>query len=213
VETLTAIEERNRIAREMHDTIGHYLTVSAVQLEGAQRLIDSDPIKSKEIIGTAHQQVREALSALRQTVGRLREPIELELTLSQAMKRLTESFQSATSIPVSLDISPNFPIINTNEHLVIYRTAQEALTNIQRHAQANKVDIMLSATTSKLHFSIIDDGIGFVESQQLDGFGLLGIRERVREVNGKIHLHSIPNQGTKIILEIPRQSILGDRNA
>jgi signal transduction histidine kinase len=96
VETLAVVEERNRLAREMHDTIGHRLTTAAVQLEGAQRLAASEPERTAAMIGAGRQQVREALQDLRRTVGRLREPVEIELSLPQALNRLAASFQAAT---------------------------------------------------------------------------------------------------------------------
>ena len=86
VETLAVVEERNRLAREMHDTIGHRLTTAAVQLEGAQRLAASEPERAAAMIGAGRQQVREALQDLRRTVGRLREPVEVELSLPQALQ-------------------------------------------------------------------------------------------------------------------------------
>jgi signal transduction histidine kinase len=97
VEDLAVAEERNWLAREMHDTLGHRLTVAAVQLEAAQRLISNEPERATEIIHTVRDQVREALQELRQTVAALREPLEADLSLPRALLRLATSFEQATS--------------------------------------------------------------------------------------------------------------------
>jgi signal transduction histidine kinase len=102
VEELAVVEERNRLAREVHDTLGHRLTTAAVQLEGAQRLVPSEPERAAAMIGAGRQQVREALQDLRRTVGRLREPVELEFSLPQALHRLSDSFQKATGLTDTL---------------------------------------------------------------------------------------------------------------
>jgi signal transduction histidine kinase len=92
VEELAVAQERNRLAREVHDSIGHRLTVSAVQLEGAQRLVPKDPDKAVEMIGTVREQVKQALSELRQTVATLREPVETGMSIEHSLQRLAASF-------------------------------------------------------------------------------------------------------------------------
>jgi len=100
IEELVVVEERNRLAREMHDTLGHRLTVAAVQLEGAQRLILKDPERAAGMVGTVREQVREALSELRRTVATLRAPLEADLRLRKALKKVSEN--SKPSFPAKM---------------------------------------------------------------------------------------------------------------
>ncbi len=160
VETLAVVEERNRLAREMHDTIGHRLTTAAVQLEGAQRLAPSEPERAAAMIGAGRQQVREALQDLRQTVGRLREPVEIELSLPQALHRLAASFQEATGLAIHLELPENACEVTSAQRLALYRTAQEGLTNIQRHAAAHQAWLHLECSPDQIRLQVIDDGRG-----------------------------------------------------
>jgi signal transduction histidine kinase len=202
VETLTVIEERNRIAREMHDTIGHRLTIAAVQLEGAHRLLRDDPERTAQMLRTVREQVREALHELRQTVSRLRQPVEMELTLPQALRRLSTSFQEASQLDIHLDLPDEMCTVDTDQHLVLYRMAQEALTNVQRHAQAKQVWIRLSCDESNLQLQVQDDGRGFTEDQLTEGFGIQGLRERVRQIGGVLSISTLPGQGTTVTLTL-----------
>jgi len=209
VENLTVVEERNRLAREMHDTIGHRLTVSAVQLEGAQRLVNSNPERSEVMIGNVREQVRLALQELRQTVSRLREPVELELSLPQALRRLTASFQEATQIAIQMDLPDEPCEINSAQHLVLYRAAQEALTNIQRHASAQHVDIRLVCSEQHIEFIVRDDGRGLSVTSENKGFGLMGLRERAAQLGGELTCQSLPDKGTEFMLRLPIRNLGG----
>ena len=95
-EELAVAEERNRLAREMHDTLGHFLTTTSVQLEGAGRLIDNNPDKAAHMVQLAHQQVRDALGEVRRAVTVLRQPVEAGLSIHYALERLTKTFEQAT---------------------------------------------------------------------------------------------------------------------
>jgi signal transduction histidine kinase len=136
VERLAIVEERNRLAREMHDAIGHQLTVAAVQLEGAQRLIPRDPERAGRMVGTVREQVREALNELRRTVAALRQPPAIERPLPEALQQLALSFQAATGLRVHLALPDDTRELPPAHRLALYRAAQEGLTNIQRHAHA-----------------------------------------------------------------------------
>ena len=123
VEELAVSEECNRLAREMHDTLGHRLTVAAVQLKGAQRLIAADPNRAGEMVATVRDQVRDALRELRNTVATLREPIQTDLSLDSALKRLAESFEGAT-VKVALTLPIEEYTVPDAHRLTIYRAAQ-----------------------------------------------------------------------------------------
>jgi signal transduction histidine kinase len=204
VETLAALEERNRLAREVHDTLGHRLTSSAVQLEAAQRLVPSNPEKAAELIGVVRAEVREALQELRQTVGRLRAPVELELPLSQALGRLVESFQSATGLTVSLEVPETPCEINPTQRLVLYRAAQEGLTNIQRHAQATQAWLRLVCDPDELRLEVRDNGVGLSGAEPANGgFGLRGLQERTNAMGGQVRLAPDPSGGSVLTVSLP----------
>lgn len=174
VETLAAVEERNRLAREMHDTIGHRLTTAAVQLEGAQRLAGREPERAAAMIGAGRQQVRDALQDLRQTVGRLREPVEIELSLPQALRRLAANFQEATGLPVHLELPEDACTVTPAQRLALYRTAQEGLTNVQRHAAAQHAWLRLQCSPEGILLQVMDDGAGVAGGGMADGMAAGG---------------------------------------
>lgn len=202
MEELAVTNERNRLAREMHDSIGHRLTVSAVQLEGAQRLIPQDPEKAAGIVGTVREQVREALAELRQTVTALRQPIEFDFPIGQALERLAASFENGTDLAVELTLS-DLPMLSTQHRQVIYRTVQESLTNIQRHARATRAWIHLNAVHDDLSLTISDNGIGLPEGAAELGYGLRGIQERAALLGGGSSFEVRTGGGTQISIWLP----------
>ena len=108
-EEMAVVEERNRLAREMHDTLGHRLTVASVQLEGAQRLCDQDQERAAGMVGTVREQVREALGELRSTVATLRTPVEADLHLRSALRRLAAHFEEATGLAIHQVLPDEMP--------------------------------------------------------------------------------------------------------
>jgi signal transduction histidine kinase len=205
VETLAAIEERNRLAREMHDTIGHRLTTAAVQLEGAERLATRQPERAIALIGAGRQQVRDALQDLRATVGRLREPVEIELSLPQALRRLAASFQEATGLTVHLELPETACVMTAAQRLALYRTAQEGLTNIQRHAAARQAWLRLECSPDQISLHVSDDGRGLVAGVPSGGFGLAGLRERAAQLDGALTLADRPGGGATLTIQLPTQ--------
>lgn len=204
VETLAALEERNRLAREVHDTLGHRLTSSSVQLEAAGRLVVSNPEKASAIIETVRGQVRAALQELRQTVGRLRSPVELELSLPQALRRLAENFSDAAGFPVHLALPEALCEITPPQRLALYRAAQEGLTNIQRHAQARHAWLRLECDSMQLRLFVEDDGRGPQAPQPgALSFGLRGLHERAASLGGNVVLDVRPGGGARLLVALP----------
>ncbi len=205
VETLAAIEERNRLAREMHDTIGHRLTAAAVQLEGAERLAVVQPERAAALIGAGRQQVRDALQDLRATVGRLREPVEVELPLPQALHRLAVSFGEATGLAVHLELPETPCQMTAAQRLALYRAAQEGLTNIQRHAAARQAWLRLECTADRISLHVSDDGRGPGIRPPEGSFGLRGLRERAARLGGAVALTNRPGGGALLTMQLPVQ--------
>lgn len=202
-EQLAVAEERNRLSREMHDTIGHRLTVASVQLEGVQKLIAKDPARAEKMAETVREQVREALRELRQTVATLREPLEADLPLEVSLKKLTRGFEEATGMTVHLMLPDAFPEMSAAHRLAIYRTAQEALTNAQKHAEAGQIWLQVSRQEDILTLRVSDNGKGLQAQGESSGFGLRGIQERAAQLGGELRLEERKGGGTQVCLSLP----------
>lgn len=210
IEELVVVEERNRLAREMHDTLGHHLTVASVQLEGAQRLCIADPERAASMVGTVRQQVREALSELRSTVAALRTPIEADLQLSSSLSRLMAHFEEATSLTIHKVLPEEMPDLPDTHRLTLFRATQEALTNIQKHAEAERVWLVLTVHDELVTLLVSDDGQGISLSADHVGYGLRGLRERTAQLGGELHLEPRPGGGAQLSLRLPLPEEKGD---
>jgi signal transduction histidine kinase len=202
-EEMAVVEERNRVAREMHDTLGHRLTVASVQLEAAERLCPIDPVRAESLVGTVREQVREALSELRGTVATLRTPIEADLQLRSALRRLMEQFEAVTGVTVHHALPEEMPALTGVQRLALYRAAQEALTNIQKHAGAGRVWLVLTITDGTITLLVSDDGRGVSLPPGKGGFGLQGLQERAEQLGGELHLEPRPGGGTQLSFRLP----------
>lgn len=212
-EELAASEERNRLARELHDTLGHRLTVAAVQLEGAQKLIDRNPKKAGEMIGNVRTQVVDGLGELRNVVATLRTPLIQDLPLTSALTRLCNQFADATDLRIYLELPQRMAEPPAEHRHTIYRAAQELLTNIQRHARAQHVTIRLAdlgdvntgdgLVDTELLLIVEDDGIGMGDAAPEQSYGLRGIQERAQQLGGGLTLEPGDPQGTRVRLLLP----------
>jgi len=202
-EQLAVAEERNRLAREMHDALGHRLTVAVVQLEGAQRLIPSDPQRAANMVGAMREEVKTALGELRQTVAALRSEPQEELPLAEALRQLTRSFGEATGLQVTVDAPPELPALPAAHRLALFRAAQEGLTNVQRHAGAARARVSLQVDGGRVALCVADDGRGFPETLIENGLGLRGLRERAAELQGEVCLANGPQGGAQLSVHLP----------
>ncbi len=186
-----SLQERNRIAREIHDSLGHSLTALNLHLEMALKLSQIQPEKSREVLIEAKRLGSIALRDVRQSVSTLRSDPLQKLDLLVAIDKLADEFKLSNQIRPQcyLDLPPNLPqpIATT-----IYRIIQEALTNISKYAQATEVIIGIHTRSNEIELRAIDNGCGFVPSHNLTGFGLQGMRERVLSLNGKFEIISTP---------------------
>lgn len=203
---LAVAEERNRLAREMHDALGHRLTVAVVQLEGAKRLIPTEPSRSAKMIETMRAQLKQALAELRQTVSALRSPEDapkLPGSLETAVSHLAQTFQEATGLPVHLTLPDELPLLPEGHRLALYRAAQESLTNVQRHAKAQQAWLHLNADAEQITLIVSDDGQGFGDEVADGRFGLVGLRERANQLGGSLQLSPAAEGGAMLHLRIP----------
>jgi signal transduction histidine kinase len=203
---LAVSEERNRLAREMHDALGHRLTVAVVQLEGAQRLIPTDPSRSASMIAAMREQLKHALAELRQTVSTLRSPENVEGmngSLATAVTLLAHTFQEATGLPVHLHLPDDLPLLPEAHRMALYRAAQESLTNVQRHANAQQAWLQLAADDAQVWLIVSDDGHG-LNGEVADGrFGLMGLRERANQLGGSLMLGQADEGGVLLRFQLP----------
>lgn len=204
LQNMAVHEERTRMAREMHDSLGHRLTVSIVQLEGAQRLIPTDPERATRMIGMMRSEMKEALAELRRTVSALRAPVTDDLPLDIALSTLSQTFQQNTGISTHFSVSPGFPGLSETHRMAFYRAAQEALTNIQRHAMARNAWMILSADNQRITLIMEDDGKGIDDQiENRSGSGLLGLRERAAQLGGETRLVERHGGGSQLIFTVP----------
>ncbi len=201
-EDLAVQQERNRLAREMHDTLGHRLTVSSVQLQAAQRLMPSAPDRAAPMIGAVLEEIREGLSELRRTVATLRAPVEADLALAPALKRLAGGFEQATGITVHLAVAENLPELGPSQRHALYRGAQEGLTNIQKHANARDAWVELAQHNGAVALQVRDNGAGLGANNGA-GFGLYGLSERAVQLGGQLSVRSMPDGGAELTLILP----------
>ncbi|WP_137747681.1 ATP-binding protein [Acidovorax sp. NB1] len=202
----TSIEqERASIAREIHDDIGGALT--AVRFDVAWIGRHSTDAAMQEHASSAADMLQHAIGASQRIMMNLRPPI-LEQGLVAAVQWLAAGFERRTGVPTRLQSSSDTINTPADIQLVAYRTAQEALTNISKHAQPGKVDIDLSDKEGVLTLEVADNGRG-IAPEMLDkpkAFGLKGLQERARTVGGWLDISSRPGQGTSVILSIPLPS-------
>ena len=201
VEELATTKERNRLAREIHDSLGHYLTVVNVQIGAAQAILEQDRPRALDHLSNAQALTQEGLAEVRHSVAALRaSPIESR-PLPEALAKLAEQWNAAglrARFVVAGTIRPLTPQAN----LTLYRAAQEALTNVGKHAHASSVDLHLDYRDERLvRLRIKDDGLGSANSE--GGFGLLGVRERVQLLNGAVCVRADAGEGFSLEVELP----------
>src|SRR5579875_1887017 len=195
-EEIAALAERFRIARDLHDEIGHGLTSLSVQLESAEKLRSVAPDEDDRTIAA------ETLAALRRTVSRLREEPLPRDDLTTALTRLCEDFARTLNIQISSRIRKvaiGDPVIVTN----VERIAREALTNVARHAKAATATILLTLGDEAVELIVEDDGVGFDPNVVSSGHGLQIMRERAAAIGATLSIRSRPGAGSVIRLIVP----------
>lgn len=202
-EELAVTRERNRIAREIHDSLGHYLTVVNVQLEAARVLEAGDPVRAREAIAKAQAFTQEGLQDIRRSLAALRSSPLDNRSLPEALKELVAaSNEAGTRTNFELQGTPRQ--LASPAELSLYRATQEGLTNARKHAQAGQVLVLLDfSAAGKISVTIKDNGIGSAPEKTIGGFGLMGLRERAHLLGGTVQVETRPNTGFLLKLEVP----------
>lgn len=189
--------ERQRIARELHDEIGQSLTVV---LLGLKQAVDRAPDDLREELHTAQEEVRSSLDEVRQVARRLRPGVLEDLGLSSAMNALATDFSQMRDVPVIRRLDPGLPELSDEAELVLYRIAQEGLTNVARHADASHVELSLTAERDTVVLRIVDDGRG---GPIREGAGIRGMRERALLIGAGLTLDVAAGGGIEVRLTVP----------
>lgn len=198
-ERLATVQERNRVARDIHDGLGHSLTVVQMQVKAARAVLPTDSAKADAVLSKAQQQAEAALAEVRRSVGALREPRSIP-PLPEALRALAEE-TSATGIPTQLEVSGAERPLPDETREALYRTAQEGLTNVRKHAQATRADLLLAFAAAAVRVEVRDDGTG-TDGTQPSGFGLPGLRERAAQLGGRLTVESTPGRGWTLSMEV-----------
>lgn len=201
IEDQATLQERTRIAREIHDSLGHSLTALNLQLETALKLWQSNPTKAQTFLSQAKNLASLALQEVRQSVSTMRsDPLQgRSLSLAIAM---AQDFHRSTGILPTYHVQLTDPI-PTDVSTAIYRIVQEALTNISTYASATQIKIQLIATSTNLELTVQDNGRGFNLDQNTTGFGLQTMRDRTIALGGNFNINSTFGQGCTITANIP----------
>ena len=209
-EFLAAASERERIARDLHDTLGHRLTVAVVQLEGAHRLTEQDPRQAAGMIGTVRSQLMTGLSELRQTLQALRgEEINSD-NLVSSLQQTVDVFAAATGIACHCRLPDALQApVSDDQCIAIYRTVQETLTNAQKHAGALNLWVDLEASDGALVLRVRNDGQDFDSSNGI-GSGLRGMRQRAELLGGDLCVTTPAEGGTLVHFSLPIGEAAGE---
>ena len=198
---MTQLEERNKIAQEIHDNIGHTLSGSLMQLEAAKLLLDKDVLKSKLIIQSTIDVLREGMESIRITLRNIKPPSE-QLGINK-LKLLIEEFSFKSDIRANFLYSGNINKITTRHWKIIYDNINEGLTNAIKYAKASKVTVNIEILNRITKLEIKDDGVGC--SNVTKGLGIAGMEERVGNEGGKVIVDG--SQGFSIISLIPLEQV------
>lgn len=214
LEHLTVSRERNRLARELHDTLAHSLTAISVSLEAAKAYFDIDSYKTRDLIDKSLESTRVGVDETRRALKALRSSALEDMGLGLAIQRAAESAAARFRLNLTLDLKNPMPSLSPDAEQAIYRIAQEAIENIVNHSRAKNFSVRLESN-GHTTLTIQDDGIGFDMKSDISSghFGLVGMRERAELAGGKLKIESPAlsgeavskgeiGKGTKVVLTI-----------
>lgn len=205
------LEERERLAREIHDTLAQGFTSIVMHLEAAEQAIDTDPERLRRHLNKARETARISLEQARDVVQDLRPDLLARQSLPEAVARVTARWQEETGIKATAVITGDTLILHPELDITLLRAVQEALANVRKHAQAQHVTVTLSYLSDMVLLDVQDDGVGLaggtaVVHPHSGGFGLVAMRERVTKLGGELLIESEPGEGTTVAVSIPLNS-------
>jgi signal transduction histidine kinase len=200
-ERLAAAQERNRVARDIHDGLGHALTVVQMQIKAARAVLAVQPNRADEVLAKAQDQAEEALREVRRSVSALRER-QPAVPLPDALRALADE-TSAAGVPTEVGVTGPTRQLLAEAEESLFRAAQEGLTNVRKHASATRAELLLDySQPTAVRLEVRDDGNGTPANGSV-GFGLVGVRERAAHLGGQMTLESVPGLGSTLRVEVP----------
>lgn len=215
---LAVLRERTRLAREMHDTLGHALVLVSVKLEAVQRLRERDAERCEQELLSTKEIVRESMKELRASIANLRSPALEHEPACRALSRYAREMAIRAGFHVTYDLHEDIEGLPEQIEETVWKVGQEALTNVEKHAHANNVILHMSRCASHVVLRIADDGIGLstdCAAQRVESttagmyisspghYGVSGMIERVEQVGGRIAFRSAQEHGTIVEIELP----------
>jgi two-component system sensor histidine kinase UhpB len=192
--------ERLRVARELHDEVGQSLTAAMIRAEHA---LDTSGASSEEDLHEIVDTLRDSLDDVRRIARELRPEALDDLGLTNALIALCSRIGEQGSLAIRRDFAGKLPALSPEVELVVYRVAQEGLTNVLRHADASEATLSLEVADGQLRLSLVDDGVGMPSPLPPDTVGIAGMRERARLLDGRLWIGSQPGAGTGLRLTLP----------
>jgi len=204
-EELAKLRERARLAREMHDNLGYALVTMNIKLEAAQLLYARDPARGDAELEATRTLIRNAMANLRRTLADLRAPIAEHDDLPAALERLAYEMQARSGIDLTWRIAPNLPALPDAAREALWYTAREALTNVERHAAAASVTLILAQERHGVLLRVVDDGSGITPADLglPRHYGVVGMRERMQAVGGTLDIGRGASGGTIVEARLP----------
>lgn len=194
---LAALRERNRLAREMHDSLGHALVLIAIKIEAAQRLQTVDPGRAAAEWEETKALARSTMADLRTSLAGLRPPALVDQPFSVALVELGAELERAAHVAVTIAAPREMDLLDRPVHDALYRVVQEALANVAKHAMAQHVQVRLKLQDHLVRLEVVDDGIGLAAVPQPEGghYGITGMRERVEALGGTLTVAPLSKSG------------------
>ena len=202
------LAERQRLARDIHDTLAQGFTSIVMHLEAAEQALPSDEATVQHHLGQARQTARDSLDTARRVVRDLRPEILEKDPLPVAIQRTVDAWQASTAVATEMTTSGAVVALHPQVEVTLLRVTQEALANVGKHAGARQVNVTLTYFDDIVVLDVQDDGRGFdprlpTVATENGGFGLRGMRERIHELGGTVQVESEPGEGTTLVVEIP----------
>ncbi len=210
---LAIAEERVRLARDIHDGLGHHLTVLSIQLQAADKLVERNPKEAVESIRQCRAEAQAALEEVRRSVGMMRESPEESRPLEDVLENLIQDFEEHTGLKCNYE-QGGIPLeLSAFARQTLFRAVQEGLTNVHKHARgASHIQITLDYDPEKIHLIIRDDGKLGDKPLDRSGFGLRGLQERVDQLGGELCCGPSATGGFEVEVRIPLQEAVNDQN-
>ena len=200
-----AAEERVRLARDIHDGLGHHLTALHVQLQTATKLLERDPKRAAEAISMAQEVAQAALSETRRSVSAMRQSPLDGRSLPNALALLVSEFEQRHAIPTTLEIGDPSLELPTTAAISLYRAAQEGLTNAHKHGDPSQISLRLTNANQAIQLTVHNDRAAPAQPA-LSGFGLVGLRERANQLGGQLEANYANDGGFVLRMHIPHQT-------